>query len=60
MEDDFGAIDPFMLEALAEHLGLALLLWLVVEIEHFGRLARLALLLRLWCTYALRLQRLPI
>ena len=49
-----------MLQALAEHLGFALLLRLVVEVEHFGRLAGLALLLRLWCTYALRLQGLPI
>ena len=65
LENDLGAtLARIMLQALAQHLSLALLLRLIVEVEHFavgrGRLGRFSLLLRVWLSHALCLQGLPI
>ena len=46
LEDDLRALAGLVLERLAQHLCLALLLGLVVEVEHLGRLGGLAWLLR--------------
>lgn len=65
LEDDLSAsFARIMLQALAQHLSLALLLRLVIEVEHFAvrrrRLGRFSLLLRVWLSHALCLQGLPI
>lgn len=65
LENDLGAaLARVMLQALAQHLSLAVLLRLIVEVEHFavarGRLGRFSLLLRVWLSYALCLQGLPV
>ena len=49
LEDDLGSLARLMLERLAQHLCLALLLGLVVEVEDLGRLSGLAWLLRMGC-----------
>ena len=49
LEDHLGALARLLLERLAQHLGLALLLGLVVEVEDLGSLRRLTWLLRMRC-----------
>ena len=59
-----AALALVMLQALAQHLSLAVLLRLIVEVEHFavgrGRLGRFSLLLRVRLSHTLCLQGLPI
>ena len=49
LEDDLGALARLLLERLAQHLCLALLLGLVVEVEDLGGLGGLVWLLRMRC-----------
>ena len=60
LEDYLRAIIDVLFQALAQHLSVTLLLWLVVEIEHFWGLGRFPLFLRVRHSHTLRLQGLPI
>ena len=60
LEDNLGAFIWIVLQTLAKHLSLTLLLRLVVKVEHLGGFCRLTLLYWMRLSNALSLQGLPI